>query len=284
MNNKLITDHGNFIITPKGCFIMGNQKKFTSYFGNERIEREQARKEHAIKITNDIAVLETPVTVSQYNLFLKDTNKDTDQIYFSYLYNKEELSWYFKSDKSEKEFKLVWHKKRLIEYLSLDSYLHYPVVGISYFDCLEYCQWLTSVFNLRVRLLSEAEWEFCCKAKNNDVFFWGNKIEEVNKYSWFCLNSRLNIQETKRLHPNPWGFYDITGNVWEWCSDIYSEQYYNYISAENPICDLQDRQVFSIRGGSAFNKAETCRSSHRFGLKPETRSEYLGFRILIELS
>jgi len=171
----------------------------------------------------------------------------------------------------------------LASFVSESKSNYHPIVGISYYDCLDYCSWLSAKLKTKIRLLTEAEWEYCCRANEDGVFYWGNNIHEVLDYSWCCLNSELNIQEVKKLKPNNWGLFDMTGNVWEWCLCRYDYNYYDYSPIENPCCTDINFNEFSIRGGSSFTKAETCRSTHRFGLKPETRNEYLGFRILMEL-
>ncbi|MCZ2356775.1 MAG: formylglycine-generating enzyme family protein [Bacteroidia bacterium] len=282
-NDFAETKYGNFVRIPIGNFTMGNDKTYTSYFGKKRRERPQSRKAHRVKISNEFAVLETPVTVSQYKLFVTETNKTTKHIHYKYLANKFELKKWYMTDKLVNSSKPKWKETELQKLIIDQKFAAYPIVGLSYYDCLEYCEWLSVKLNSTIRLLTEAEWEYCCRANEEGVFYWGNDIRKVLENSWCCLNSELEIQEVKKLKPNNWGLYDMTGNIWEWCLCRYSQNFYKYSPLENSCCVNKNCKRFVIRGGSSFNKAETCRSTHRFGLKPEVRSEYLGFRILMEL-
>ena len=86
----------------------------------------------------------------------------------------------------------------------------------------------------------------------------------------------------KSFSPNGYGLFDMAGNVWEWCEDKYSQKFYHHSQETNPISTHGNCKRYVIRGGSALNKAETTRVSHRFGLPPSIRNEFLGFRIVIE--
>jgi formylglycine-generating enzyme required for sulfatase activity len=105
-----------------------------------------------------------------------------------------------------------------------------PVDSISWEDATSFCQMLTDRCGRRIRLPSEAEWEYACRAGSAGEFFFGqagpfiddSEISsairmELTEYAWFDLNSGDNTQPVGRKRPNPWGLHDIVGNVWEWC-------------------------------------------------------------------
>lgn len=283
MNKKIKTPNGNFVIIPKGSFIMGNGGSFFTYFGRRREEHPQAKKEHQVNIGLNLAVLETPVTISQYLEYLKWNNEKLEHIEYKTLENKPELTEYCNTDKTEHEFDIKWTNSPIHELFNKQTRLDLPMVGVTYQDCISYSNWLGNKIGYKVRLLTEAEWEYCCRATTNSTFYWGDDIKKTHEYAWSCVNSKLHTKQVKLLKPNNWSLYDMVGNIWEWCLDNYNERYYNESPINNPVYKDEVCGKYVIRGGSAFNKPETCRSTHRFGLPKITRNEYLGFRVLIEL-
>ncbi len=280
------TDLGNFIEIKNGDFIMGNSQTFMTKFGNDRSEHTQAKLEHKVKISKDFAVLEAPVTSKLFNHFLTDSKLNNYSILkemVSCISNKNDLSEYCNSDKTEFEFIINWEK------LSFEEINHKlsnqkPVVGVNHQDCVLFCEWASKVLNTNCRLLTEAEWEYVYRGGSSTTFFWGNDTTLTNEYCWYCENSFLEIKPIKTKSPNILGLYDMGGNVWEWCTDFYDEHFYKSSTVVDPVCLNHILQKKVIRGGSVFNKAETCRASHRWGIDPKSRNEFLGFRILMELN
>ena len=111
------------------------------------------------------------------------------------------------------------------------------------------------------RLPTEAEWQYACQAGIKGV-----RYGELNEVAWYIDNSNHRTREVGQKKPNPWGLYDMLGNVWEWCSDIYDETVYGTyrVFRGGGWCD-QERSVM----------ATTRRRSHPFSFKIDD----LGFRI-----
>lgn len=227
---------GHFVKVPKGQFSMGNSSAYTSLFEKKLIERPQARKVHTVAVTQEIAVLETPVTNSMFQHYLKAQPESLNEMEFSFIANKAYFSDYYFKNKSEKSLKdkIEWQSKNLLNYINKAENSNLPVVGVDYFTCINYCHWLSSKLNCKVRLLTEAEWEYCARAGTDTIFSWGNEISPVAKHAWFFDNAKLNIKMVKQLAPNNWGLYDMTGNVWEWCADKYSQKFYDYSNKKDP--------------------------------------------------
>ena len=185
---------------------------------------------------------------------------------------------------------------------SIDGKDNHPVAHVSYEDAMAYCNWVGR------RLPTEAEWEFAARGgKRDKIYFWGDLTDKLSSYvnSWEGEFPVDNTQAdgfeksapVKTYPPNGYGLYEISGNVWEWTSDWYSSQYYQYCKdnsitnnpkgpkeAFNPNNPYVDERV--IRGGSFLCNASYCASyrvSSRMATDPNTSLEHLGFRTVMDL-
>ena len=112
------------------------------------------------------------------------------------------------------------------------------------------------------RLPTEAEWEYACRAGTSTKYSFGNDVRKLKAYAWFAANSSGKTHPVGTKRPNPWGLYDMHGNVAEWCSDFYSENYYKQSPQENPK-GLAKGQERVLRGGAWNWSADSLRSSYR---------------------
>ena len=132
------------------------------------------------------------------------------------------------------------------------------------------------------RLPTEAEWEYAAKGGNSqkyDFQFSGsNKISDV---AWYLSNTESK-QPVGIKKPNAIGLYDMSGNVWEWCSDWYHDDYFQIAESKNPQGpDYGTEKV--VRGGSWFSNETFCNVSRRYKLKPDYRDTNFGFRCVKDL-
>ncbi|PET60303.1 cytoplasmic protein [Bacillus sp. AFS001701] len=155
-----------------------------------------------------------------------------------------------------------------------------PVVNISWNDAISFCNLLSQKAGLKecyslsydgesiicnwesdgYRLPTEAEWQYACKAGTT-----GYRYGELDKIAWYNENSGDKIHEVGRKEPNAWSLYDMLGNVWEWCWDLYDEQVYG------------SYRIF--RGGSWAEVARSCGASCRRRSHPSFCIDNLGFRL-----
>ncbi len=130
------------------------------------------------------------------------------------------------------------------------------------------------------RLPTEAEWEYACRAGVDDQWFWwGSSYTNLSDYAWYSSNSGNQTHDVGTRTPNPWGLYDMHGNVWEWCSDWYDSDYYN----TSPSTDPEGPGTGSnrvLRGGSWDYNAWYCRAAYRFYYSPSARISDIGFRLV----
>jgi len=162
--------------------------------------------------------------------------------------------------------------------LSKDKYK--PVVNISWNDAIMFCNLLSKKAGLKeyysindggqivscnldsngYRLPSEAEWQYACKAGTTGYIYG-----ELKKIAWYNENSNGQIQDIGKKEPNAWGLYDMLGNVWEWCYDLYDEKVYGAY------------RIF--RGGSWAEEARGCGATCRRRSHPTFYIDDLGFRL-----
>lgn len=156
-----------------------------------------------------------------------------------------------------------------------------PVESVSWNTVQSFAAELSALGQGRFRLPSEAEWEYACRAGTQTEFSHGDDPAALGAYAWFFDNAFFSTQDTGRKLPNPWGLYDMHGNVFEWCADWYGENYYD----ESPLDDPPgpgDTGLKVRRGGSYTRTDAFCRSSFRLWNGPSDQLDNTGFRLVRE--
>jgi len=199
------------------------------------------------------------VTVAQYQLFLKATNRQQPE------------QW------SEQ----LQYPKR-------------PVVYVSWEDATEYCNWRSRTAGGKYRLPTEAEWEYASRGgftgmggKPKYKYPWGDDasaskanfdVDGKRGYSW--EEAKLYLKDVGSYPANGYGLNDMAGNVWEWCADWYASDYYQNSSRQNPKGPSTGSNRV-LRGGSWSGGAQDCRSAFRTGAPPAYRGDNVGFRLVL---
>ena len=155
-----------------------------------------------------------------------------------------------------------------------------PVECVSYYDAELFCCKLSSLTGRTYRLPTEAEWEYAARGGNQSRGYKYSGSNDVNSVAWYKGNSGETTHAVGTKQANELGLYDMSGNVWEWCSDWIGD--YSTLSQTNPQGPGSgDYRV--LRGGSWLYNASHCRVSNRFGATPLFIDEFtFGFRVVLE--
>jgi len=174
----------------------------------------------------------------------------------------------------------------------------YPAICMTQYAAKFYCKWLSVNTGRFYRLPTEAEWEYACRAGTTTAYSFGDDPEKLGEYAWYFDNADDAYQKVGRKKPNPWGLYDMHGNVAEWCLDQYVPDFYKRFAGKttkNPWAVPKDEYPRVVRGGSWDDDPEACRSAARRGSHPDwkmqdpqipqsiwflTDAPFVGFRIV----
>ncbi|HSE98270.1 MAG TPA: formylglycine-generating enzyme family protein [Blastocatellia bacterium] len=175
-----------------------------------------------------------------------------------------------------------------------------PVISVTHHAAMEYCRWLSAKTGKTYRLPTEAEWEYAARAGSRTAYSFGDDAVKLGEYAWHLDNSDGRPHPGGQKKPNPWGLYDIHGNVAEWCLDHYDAARYGGFKAEaitlSPVLLPTERRYPHVaRGGSwddepgllrsAARRASTKEWSRRDPQSPQsiwwhTEAIMVGFRVV----
>ncbi len=238
---------------------------------------------HPVKLS-DFYMSETEITVGQFGLFMEDSGYKT--------YAEREVDGYnsrimlmsqrFMKNKTDK-YSLPYLDWRFTETGKTTSgnlaYSRRPVIHISWYDAMAFCEWLSKLSGKKYRLPTEAEWEYAARGGNS-----GKNIPSyaTQDYGWFKDNSEGYIHDVREKEANELGLYDMIGNVWEWCCDWYSESYYATSPVDNPT-GASSGESHIMRGGAFVTRPQGCRDTYRGFYEATGRAGHIGFRIVREI-
>jgi formylglycine-generating enzyme required for sulfatase activity len=145
-----------------------------------------------------------------------------------------------------------------------------PAVTMTQYAAKQYTKWLSGLTGRTYRLPSEAEWEYAARAGSNTAFCFGDDLAELEEYAWYFDNSEDQMQPVATKKPNPWGLYDMHGNVAEWVLDGYAADHFQKLAAANKTVAAADVILWPtkehprvLKGGSWGDDPERCRSAVR---------------------
>jgi sulfatase modifying factor 1 len=301
------TNHKNMIYIKGGEFEMGadnyqadldeypKHKVILSGFWMDITEVTNAQFTEFVKATNYITTSERKI---DWEILKKQLPKDTPKPSEDKL-QPASLVFFIVENDSDYWWKLVksanWKHPSGPE-SNIIGKENFPVVQISWDDAQAYCKWANK------RLPTEAEWEYASRGNlTNKIYSWGNENIDVGKLKANSWQGNFPYQNTlkdyflksapvKSFPANGYGLYDMSGNVWEWCSDWYDYNYYKTITTsitnpKGPTKSFDPDDIYAskhtIRGGSFLCNDGYCsgyRNARRMKESPDTGMEHIGFR------
>jgi formylglycine-generating enzyme required for sulfatase activity len=174
----------------------------------------------------------------------------------------------------------------------------YPAICMTHYAAVHFCKWLYAKTGVFYRLPTEAEWEYACRAGTTTPYSFGDSPDQLGEYAWYYENSNGKTQRVGKKKPNPWGLYDMHGNVAEWTYDQYVPEYYKQLAgktAVNPVVTPTKLYPHAVKGGSWDDDADKLRSAARRGSNAQwkkrdpqlprsawwlTDAQFVGFRVI----
>ena len=264
------TTAADFVWIEGDCFQMGSPTTETGRYDDER--------QHRVCV-EDFWLGSHEVTVGEFRRFVQATNYRTEA-------EREDGCYYWDGE---------WKKDKDRNWRSpgFEQGDRHPAVCVSWNDAQAYIDWLNRQGQAGFRLPSEAEWEYAARAKTQTARFWGEAPDDACQYAnvadktakitygyWTvhaCTDGYVHTAPAGQFRPNPFGLYDLLGNVWEWtCSDYDAD----YGGAEKTCATKGNsgaRRV--VRGGGWSDDPRNVRSAYRTRGPPDTRFSNIGFRL-----
>jgi formylglycine-generating enzyme required for sulfatase activity/serine/threonine protein kinase len=277
-----------FVWVPKVCFQMGQTEAEKQYLlkevGEKKYKKLFERELPRHEICNDgFWMAKTEVTRGQFKQFIKETAYRTDA-------EEEGSAWVFDKDADFPWIELPGFNWEITGFSQDDSH---PVVCVSWNDVREFIKWLNNKSGRKFVLPTEAQWEYAARGGTDFMRFWGANDAEACKYAnvadkdnWItsfpCSDGYEYTSPVGKYKPNPFGLYDMLGNVWEWCEDVYDKNAYSKHDRNNPVVTAGSfYRVF--RGGSWNNNSGIVRAARRGRGYANYRDSGVGFRLCLSV-
>lgn len=259
-NHEMNLCNTEFVFVEGGTFTMG----CTEEQSNDCYNDEKPAHEETVK---DFYIGKYEVTVEQFAKFIEETGYKTDA-------EKSDSSLICADGMKSYKKGVNWRFNSQGTLYDKQEYDH-PVAHVSWNDAKEYCKWFSEKSGNEVRLPTETEWEYAARGGNlsrGTKYSGSNVITEV---AWYDANSDYATQPVGKKKANELGIFDMSGNVYEWCSTWYS----NFGSEASDVNDEIENKYIVVRGGSSFLNEKFSRVSYRYSRTPSTCGGPYGFRL-----
>jgi formylglycine-generating enzyme len=158
----------------------------------------------------------------------------------------------------------------------------HPVVQVTRADAAKFCEWRSREEKCVYRLPTEAEWEYACRAGTATRYSFGDAPVDLGLFGWANGSGLSHPAPVGRKAANPWGLFDVHGNVQEWCARGFQGGHFSVSPTTDPA-DLGHHEPAVARGGGWANHPFLCRSAVRLVTRPDRADDHTGFRVVREL-
>jgi serine/threonine protein kinase/formylglycine-generating enzyme required for sulfatase activity len=232
-------------------------------------------------VVNSIGMKLVPIPAGQFSMGSADTELDADDDQKPQHLVKITKPFYLSVyEVTQQQYEKVmgvrpWQGKGFVQ-----DGLDYPATYVNWDDAAEFCRKLSKQEGVEYRLPTEAQWEYACRARTTTAYSFGDNVSKLEEYAWYGKNAwEVGEQYPHRVGqklPNPWGLYDMHGNVLEWCQDRYAP-YGSEKVLTDPTGPAQGENRL-LRGGSFDDHSSAVRSANRVDDLPTNRYNVDGFR------
>jgi formylglycine-generating enzyme required for sulfatase activity len=157
----------------------------------------------------------------------------------------------------------------------------FPAISMTQHAANKFAEWLSAKTGEYYRLPTEAEWEYACRAGSTGLYSFGDDERGLQRFAWYDENARRQTHAVGTRKPNEWGLFDMHGNVWEWCADVWHPDYSAAPADGSAWAAGGDPNFRVIRGGSWITGPDECRSTRRVNNPPGNRNSDVGFRVVL---
>ena len=191
----------------------------------------------------------------------------------AYEVTRDELDVFLKDESTSQNITMDAITRPIAQYVDLSwgmgKEVGYPANSMSQRTAIMYCRWLYEKTKIFYRLPTEAEWEYACRAGTQTAYYFGNDPALLGKHAWYVKNSEDKFHKVGLKLPNPWGLYDMLGNLMEWTLNHYTPNaYLNYKSIDSVPVANPKKYPKSVRGGGFSETAIELRSANRLHSDP----------------
>ena len=276
----------NFVRIPDGEFTMGSPEgepgRAETMELYQKYNIDFSETQHQVKVS-EFYLSKYAVTLAEFKTFIEESKYQTDA--------EKENSSQIWDEKEWKEKEGINWRHGVSGNERVPEEDNHPVLHVSWNDAVAYCKWMSNKTGKSLRLPTEAEWEYACRAGTTTPFNTGENLttDQANYDGNYPYSNnpkgvyRENTVAVDSFAPNSWGLYNMHGNVFEWCSDWYGGPYYDECKAKGVVENPGGPETGSyrvLRGGSWNGDARGCRSAYRYSDTPGFRSYLVGFRLV----
>ncbi len=240
----------DMVLIPGGTFVMGSPE-------DESGRKDDEGPQHKVRIS-PFYLCTTETTLELFMAYYQETmtaKKD--------FFEEEETE---KEAKQKKDVDAITGPTPVYGDLTMGYGKKHPAMGMTWYNAVNFCKWLSQKTGRKYRLPTEAEWEYACRAGTTNVFGVGNDKKQLVDFACYGDNSDDETIEVAKKKPNSWDLYDMQGNVREWVYDFYSPDTYKDAAKKSPAIDPRgpaSGKIHVARGGDYSSSIEELRCAAR---------------------